>query len=68
MELNSSFQKLLKASREKKAKLIAFVVIDEAHLVEDWYVTCSALHVLLEPSVIVQFKRASFYPTSLSPE
>ena len=36
MELNSSFQKLLKASREKKAKQIAFVVIGESHLVEDW--------------------------------
>ncbi|KAF8418706.1 hypothetical protein EV426DRAFT_704508 [Tirmania nivea] len=37
MELNSAFQKLLKACGDKKHKQIAFVVIDEAHLVEDWY-------------------------------
>lgn len=36
MELNSTFHKLLKASGDNKKKQIAFVVVDEAHLVEDW--------------------------------
>ncbi|RPB20896.1 P-loop containing nucleoside triphosphate hydrolase protein [Terfezia boudieri ATCC MYA-4762] len=36
MQADSPFHKLLKASKGKNTELIAFVISDECHLVEDW--------------------------------